>query len=82
MENNNKPCYACGKSLNYTEKELARRYKKEFEEKGIVRYFFKRNKNAKTEFARAESFKNILPILEKRKQYGSEYAHISEFETN
>lgn len=79
---NNKKCYACGRSLNYTEQEMAKRYKKEFEEKGVVRYFFKRSKNAKTEFARAESFKNILPILKKRKRNGAEYAHISEFETN
>lgn len=78
----NKECYACGRSLNYTEKEMARRYKKEFEEKGIVRYFFKRNKRANTEFARAESFKHILPTLEKRKHIGSEYAHISEFKTD
>ncbi len=77
----NKQCFACGSQLNYTEKELARRYKKEYEEKGIVRYFFKRSKRAKTEFARAESFKTILPILEKRKHHGAEYAHISEFKT-
>ena len=78
----NKECFACGIRLNYTEKELAKRYKKEFEQNGVVRYFFKRNKKAVTEFARAESFKQILPILEKRKQYGSEYAHISEFKTD
>lgn len=78
MENNN--CFACGNSLNYTEKELAKRYKKEFEEQGIVRYFFKRGKKAKTEFARAESFKAILPTLKKNKN--AEYAHISEFKTD
>lgn len=76
----NKECYSCGKSLNYTEKELAKRYKKEFEEKGTVRYFFKRSKTAKTEFARAESFKNILPILKKKRN--ADYAHISEFKAD
>lgn len=78
MENKN--CYACGNSLNYTEKELAKRYKKEFEEKGIVRYFFRRSKTAKTEFARSESFKVLLPILKKKRN--AEYAHISEFKTD
>jgi len=78
----NKECYACGRSMNYTEKELAKRYKKDFEQNGVVRYFFKRNKKADTEFARAESFKHILPILEKRKHIGAEYAHISEFKAD
>lgn len=73
-------CFTCGGSLTHTEKDLARKYKQEFEEKGIVRYFFKTNKNGLTYFAKKESFNAILKHNKTNKNF--EYAHISEFKTD
>lgn len=74
-----KKCMTCGKSMNNSERSLAKRYKEQYHNKGVSRWVFKRNKRAKIEFARDENFKKVLPTLTKRKRYGAEYYHISEF---
>lgn len=79
-ENNteNKPCIACGGAMNLTEKQLAERYKEQYEKQGISRWVFTRGKDKPIEFAKDESFK----VIKKKLGKNAEFFHISEFRPN
>lgn len=73
-------CFSCGNGFNGDTNALLRRFKQEYETKGIVRYFYKTETNGAIKTVRQEQFKTIYekeikPNFEK----GAEYSHISEF---
>lgn len=79
MNNKDKKCITCGCGMNTTEKDMAKMFKSDYDNHNIVRWVYRLNKRAGWRFARENSFKKILPILNKRKHHGADYYHISEF---
>jgi hypothetical protein len=73
-------CFSCGLGFNGSTNELLRRYKKEFEQKGTERYFYKVNQTAPVEIARKESFMIIFERdIKPNFINGAEYNHIKEY---
>lgn len=77
----NKKCLSCGGSMNQTQKELADQFKKEFEQKGIVRMVVL-FEDGKVSFLSQKSFKALYNTKKQRTDAKvTEYISISEFRT-
>lgn len=78
----NKKCITCGGQMNHTEKELAKRFLKDFNENGVKRYVWRLNQQSNWSFGRYDAFKNALPQITKNKKNGAEYFSIQEFKAD
>lgn len=73
-------CFACGRNFSGDINALLRHFKQEYEEKGIVRYFYKTKKDGSIKIVRESSFKEVFKReIKPNFKKGAEYAHISEF---
>lgn len=73
-------CFSCGKGFNGDTNALLMRYKKEYEEKGVIRYFYKTKTNGSIKIVRESGFKTVFQAeIKPNFEKGAEYAHISEF---
>lgn len=73
-------CFVCGKGFSGDTNALLFRYKKEYEQRGIVRYFYKTKTNGTIKIVRESNFKEVYKKeIKPNFSKGSEYAHISEF---
>lgn len=73
-------CFTCGQTFSLNEKDLAIKYKKEYEKYGIERYFYKTSSEGTVHFVRKKSFNSVFereikPNFEK----GAEFGHIKEY---
>lgn len=73
-------CFSCGQNFTSDVNALLRAYKKQYEELGIIRYFYKTETNGSIMICSQSSFnfiyeKYIFPNLDK----GAQYGHISEY---
>lgn len=76
---NLKKCFSCGERFDNDLNSLLSKYKKEFEQKGIIRYYYHLGDN-KIKICRAETFKVLFKnVIKKELKNGAEYARIDEF---
>ncbi len=76
-------CFVCGISFSGSANELLRLKKKEYEQHGIERYFYRLGKDKEVMICLKKDFNQIYetqikPILDND---GVEYAHIKEYGT-
>lgn len=77
------PCFSCGQTFNGSVNELLQRFKRDYLERGVERYFFKLNTNGDVKIIKKDQFKNIFETqIKPNFKNGAEYAHISEYKTN
>jgi len=74
-------CFTCGESLDNNELASLRRFKDDFNKKGIVRYAYRLSTKSPLMFVREDDFeivfkRDIKPKLKK----GAEYCHVNEFQ--
>ena len=73
-------CFSCGRSFNGDVNALLRHFKQEYEQKGIIRYFYKTETNGSIKTVREKHFKEVFKReIKPNFKKGAEYAHISEF---
>lgn len=77
------PCFSCGQTFNGSVNELLQRFKRDYLERGVVRWFYKLETNGDIKVCKDKQFKfiretQIQPNFDK----GAEYAHISEYKAN
>mgnify|MGYP003653384915 FL=1 len=77
------PCFSCGQTFNGSVNDLLSRFKRDYLENGIERYFFKESTDGDIKTFKKSQFKqvyetNIQPNFDK----GAEYAHIKEYNAN
>lgn len=72
-------CFSCGERFNGDVNALLSKYKKEFDENGIVRYYYHLGDN-RIKIVRADSFKTIFKTqIKPNFKNGAEYARIDEY---
>ncbi len=72
-------CFSCGHSQNDDVRKLLAGFKRQFEQKGISRYFYKLSSTGTTYICRASSFNALLENhIKPEFKNGAEWAHISE----
>lgn len=76
-------CFVCGISFSGSENDLLRLKKREYEQHGIERYFYRLGENKPVMVCLRKDFSviyetQIKPILD---QKGVEYSHIKEYGT-
>lgn len=77
------PCFSCGQTFNGTVNELLQRFKRDYLERGIERYFYKESSNGDIKIINKKQFDNIFKTkIQPNFSKGAEYAHISEYKTN
>lgn len=73
-------CFSCGKDFTADTNVLLRAFKKQYEQFGIVRYYYRLKKNGETFICTSSSFKFILENeIKPNFQNGAEWAHIADF---
>ena len=73
-------CFSCGQNFTSDVNALLRAYKKQYEELGIIRYFYKTETNGSIMICTESSFKTIYERdIKSNFQKGAEYSHISEY---
>lgn len=73
-------CFTCGLSQDDNSRSLLREYKRQYEQKGVERYFYKTETNGATKFCRKSSFNSVYKNeIKPNFHKGAEFAHISEF---
>ena len=74
------PCFSCGQTFNGTVNDLLRRYKRDYLERGIERYFYQLEKGGDVLIVKKEQFNFILETqIKPNFNKGAEYAHIQEY---
>ena len=74
-------CFSCGKTFSGDDLARVRRFKKLFDEKGLVSYYYRLSTEGKINVVRANGFKAIYETrIKPNFDKGAEYAHISEFQ--
>lgn len=73
-------CFTCGKTFNGNINELLLHFKQVYEQKGIVRYFYKLSENGDVRVCRSSDFNRIFTDeIQPNFINGAEYSHISEY---
>lgn len=73
-------CFSCGSTFNGDEMERVRRYKRFYDEKGLVSYYYKTESKGRIKVVRGDGFSTIFEtVIKPNFINGAEYAHISEF---
>lgn len=74
------PCFSCGQTFNGSVNELLQRFKRDYLERGVERYFFKLETNGDVKIIKKDQFKNVFETqIKPNFKNGAEYAHISEY---
>ena len=74
------PCFSCGQTFNGSVNELLQRFKRDYLERGVERYFFKLETNGDVKIIKKYQFKNVFETqIKPNFKNGAEYAHISEY---
>ena len=74
------PCFSCGQTFNGSVNELLQRFKRDYLERGVERYFFRLEVNGDVKIIKKEQFKNVFETqIKPNFKNGAEYAHISEY---
>ena len=77
------PCFSCGQTFNGSVNELLQRFKRDYLERGVERYFFKLETNGDVKIIKQNQFKNVFKTqIQPNFKNGAEYAHISEYKAN
>lgn len=77
------PCFSCGQTFNGTVNELLQRFKLDYLERGVERYFYKESLNSDIRIVNKQQFKHIFDEkIKPNFKNGAEYAHISEYKAN
>jgi len=76
-------CFSCGQTFNGSTNELLQRFKRDYLDNGIERYFYREELNGDVKIFKKDKFKliyetKIKPNFDK----GAEYAHIKEYKAN
>lgn len=73
-------CFTCGKGFKGDTRELLLLFKKQYEEAGISRYFYRTMANGPIKVCRASQFKRIFDTeIKPNFDNGAEYSHIAEY---
>lgn len=74
------PCFSCGQTFNGTAQDLLQRFKQQYLERGIDRYFYTLKTNGDIKIVKKDQF-NVIFETQIKPNFinGAEYAHISEF---
>ena len=76
-------CFSCGQTFNGSVNELLQRFKRDYLERGIERYFYKESEKGDVYVIKKEQFKYVFENkIKPNFKNGSEYAHISEYKAN
>lgn len=76
-------CFTCGRSFNGDVNKSLLAFKKQFEQAGVSRYFYRLRAGGEIFTCRASSFKIILEQqIKPNFENGAEYSHISEYNPN
>jgi hypothetical protein len=74
------PCFSCGQTFNGSVNELLQRFKLDYLQRGVERYFFKLETNGDVKIIKKDQFKNVFKTqIKPNFKNGAEYAHISEY---
>lgn len=74
------PCFSCGQTFNGTVNELLQRFKRDYLERGIERYFYRLEAKGDVKIIHKDQFKNVFETqIKPNFNKGAEYAHISEY---
>jgi hypothetical protein len=74
------PCFSCGQTFNGSVNELLQRFKLDYLQRGVERYFFKLETNGDVKIIKKDQFKNVFKTqITPNFKNGAEYAHISEY---
>lgn len=73
-------CFSCGKGFNGDTNALLMHFKRMYNEKGIVRYFFRLSENGNVLTCKGKDFKAIFEQqIKPNFANGAEYSHIAEY---
>lgn len=76
-------CFSCGQTFNGTVNELLQRYKQEYINDGVERYFYREKEGGDIKIIKKDKFKTIYETkIKPNFSEGAEYAHIQEYNTN
>jgi len=74
------PCFSCGQTFNGSVNELLQRYKLDYIQRGVERYFFKESENGDVKIINKDQFKYYFDNhIKPNFKNGAEYAHIKEY---
>lgn len=77
------PCFSCGQTFNGSVNELLQRFKRDYIDRGIERYFYRESATGDVKIVKKAQFKYIYDNkIKPNFNKGSEYAHISEYKAN
>ena len=77
------PCFSCGQTFNGSVNDLLQRFKRDYLERGVDRYFYKDSENGDVKIIKKNQFDYIFKTqIQPNFDKGSEYAHISEYNPN
>lgn len=77
------PCFSCGQTFNGTVNELLQRFKRDYLERGVERYFYKLETKGDVKIVKKNQFAHIFETqIKPNFDKGAEYAHISEYHVN
>ena len=73
-------CFSCGQTFNGSVNELLQRYKRDYLERGVVRWYYRLETNGDVRIVKDKQFKKIREEqIKPNFKNGAEYAHISEY---
>ena len=76
-------CFSCGQTFNGSVNDLLQRFKRDYLERGVDRYFYKDSENGDVKIIKKNQFDYIFKTqIQPNFDKGSEYAHISEYNPN
>jgi len=77
------PCFSCGQTFNGTVNELLQRFKRDYLERSVDRYFYKESATGDVKIIKKDQFAYIFKNkIQPNFKNGAEYAHISEYKAN
>ncbi len=73
-------CFSCGQTFNGTVNDLLKRYKLDYINNGVERYFYKESATGDVKIVKKEQFKYYFDnFIKPNFNNGAEYAHIQEY---
>ena len=77
------PCFSCGQTFKGSVNDLLQRFKRDYLERGVERYFYRESTNGDVKTFKKEQFAYIFKNkIQPNFKNGAEYAHISEYRVN
>ena len=73
-------CFSCGKTFSGSVNDLLQKYKRDYIENGVERYFFKERKDGDILICRKSQFKTVFnQRIKPNFPNGAEWGHIREY---